>query len=119
LHASMLAKTPGPRFVVHGTKGTITINGLDPQESQLKDGMLPTDAGFGTTPTRFGLLTVDDEKPEQVTLDHGKYVNFYENIADAILNGSPLAVPSQQGSMVIKIIEAAMESAKTGRTVTV
>ena len=38
LRSTLTAVTPGPRFVVHGTKGSFVKWGLDPQEDALKAG---------------------------------------------------------------------------------
>ena len=50
LRATMTACTPGPRFVVHGTRGSFTKWGIDPQEDQLKAGMNFDGPGFGEEP---------------------------------------------------------------------
>ncbi|MGB4361341.1 MAG: oxidoreductase [Rhodoferax sp.] len=41
LHASTLVAEPGPRWSVHGTQGSFTKFGLDPQEDALKAGQRP------------------------------------------------------------------------------
>ena len=41
LHASTLVAQPGPRWAVHGTRGSFTKYGLDPQEDALKAGHRP------------------------------------------------------------------------------
>lgn len=45
LRASMLARRPGPRFLLHGSLGSFEKHGLDVQEGQLRGGLLPTDPG--------------------------------------------------------------------------
>jgi predicted dehydrogenase len=42
LHASMLVREMGPRYMIHGTKGSYIKSGEDPQEEMLKAGIKPT-----------------------------------------------------------------------------
>lgn len=41
LKSTMLAKSPGPTFQIHGTKGSYVKYGLDVQEENLNKGMIP------------------------------------------------------------------------------
>lgn len=47
LHAGMLVAGGSPRFVVHGSKGSLVSQGLDPQEGQLLAGMRPGAPDWG------------------------------------------------------------------------
>ncbi len=47
LSAHCLIADPGPRFRLHGSTGSFTKYGLDPQEQQLRDGMSPSNPDFG------------------------------------------------------------------------
>src|SRR5690606_23400264 len=46
LRSSLLARIPGPRYVLHGTKGSFIKYGLDSQEDQLKAGVSPLHPTF-------------------------------------------------------------------------
>jgi len=46
LWMSVLARQPGPRFRVYGTRGTFEKWDLDPQEEALRTGMRPGDPGW-------------------------------------------------------------------------
>jgi predicted dehydrogenase len=50
LRSTLTACTPGPRCVIHGTKGSFTKWGLDPQEDQIQAGMAFDAPGFGEDP---------------------------------------------------------------------
>jgi scyllo-inositol 2-dehydrogenase (NADP+) len=47
LHAGSLVRAPGPRFEVHGDRGSFVKDGMDPQIAALLAGRRPGDPGFG------------------------------------------------------------------------
>lgn len=58
LKAGMLVREPGPRYLMHGTKGSFIKWGDDVQEALLKQGMLPVAADWGAEPEeQYGLLS--------------------------------------------------------------
>jgi scyllo-inositol 2-dehydrogenase (NADP+) len=100
-----LAAQVGPRFHVLGSTGAYTKWGLDGQESALKHGALPTDAGFGAEEeSTWGVLGIDGAL-EPVPTQPGRYGAFYMGLADAILRGAPLPVDPRDSVGVIGIIE--------------
>ena len=112
LHASALSAIVPARFIVHGTKGSYQKTGLDVQEDQLKAGLRPGDESFGKNPSGLLCEVLDNQysNSELPTLD-GCYVEFYRNLADSILNGTPFPVTAQDGVDVMRLIELAMQSA--------
>lgn len=118
LHASALAAF-APRFVIHGTRGSYLKDGLDTQEDQLKAGLRPGNAGFGggNEPGRLHVLLDDAQETEraQPTAD-GDYTGFYRALAASIRDRAPFPVSPQDAIDVMTVIELAMESAATGRT---
>ena len=57
LKAGMLVREPGPRYLIHGTKGSFIKWGDDVQEALLKQGVLPTASDWGMEPaSQYGLL---------------------------------------------------------------
>jgi predicted dehydrogenase len=113
LRATMLAYTPGPRFVLNGTLGTYIKHGMDPQEDALKAGGEPGTPGWGEEdPTHWGTLTLAGEDPRPIQTEPGDYREFYANVRDAILLKAPLAVTAQDGARVIRLLELARESSK-------
>jgi scyllo-inositol 2-dehydrogenase (NADP+) len=114
LSASTMVADPRPRFAVHGKLGSFTKYGLDPQEQQLKDGLDPSSPDFGRDPLP-GTLTGSDGLKEEVTGVRGDYSAFYEQMADAILTGSPPPVEPRDAREVMHVIELAKQSARQGR----
>lgn len=123
LHSSSLVSKAGPRFVLHGDRGSFVKYGLDPQEEQLKQGIRPGDAGWGQDrPQDHGELSVKlgelalQGKIETLT---GRYESYYEGLVQAIRFGTPVPVPAQDARDTIRMIEYAMQSHQEQRTVTV
>ncbi len=114
--ASYLVREPGPRYLLHGTEGSFLKHGLDPQEEALKRGDLPGSPGWGTEPEpEWGKLNTEiggHDGPYQ-TLP-GNYLAYYENIYQALSGKAELAVTAAQANEVIRVIEAALESSRSG-----
>jgi predicted dehydrogenase len=119
LRATLTACAPGPRYVVHGTKGSFTKWGLDPQEDQLKAGMQFDAPGFGEEPeSAWGELKIcSDPAPvtRRVPTERGDYRGFYENVRDAMLGKAQLEVKPEQVWRTTRLIELARESSGQGR----
>jgi predicted dehydrogenase len=116
LHASALTALVGPRFTIHGTRGSYVKYGLDTQEDQLKAGLRPGDAGFGGG-NAAGVLRVLDGNQEverEVVTRNGDYVGFYIALADAIQNGVKFPVSAQDAIDVMAIVELAARSSDEG-----
>ena len=123
LRATLTACAPGPRFVAHGTNGSFTKLGLDPQEDQLKAGMRPGSPGFGEElELAWGeLKTCGDSGPStrRVKTERGDYRGFYENVRDVLLGKGELAVKPEQAWRTTRLIELARESSAQGRRIRV
>ncbi|MBS1823089.1 MAG: Gfo/Idh/MocA family oxidoreductase [Acidobacteria bacterium] len=129
--ATMVAAEPGPRFLVHGTKGSFIKYGLDPQEPALVSGATVPPVGdarewLGEPESSWGTLVIapDPANPGTVTrtkvkTELGDYRGFYANVRDAILGMAPLAVTSEDGFRVIRLLELARQSSSEGRTLKV
>lgn len=123
LKASYLVREPGPRYVLHGTKGSFVKYGIDPQEEALKAGRKPDELGWGQEPlSDWGKLNTEKGglhvigKIETVP---GNYNAFYNNIYDVIREKKALYVKPEEAAMVIHLIELAYQSSKEGRSVEV
>lgn len=123
--AGVLAiETEQLRYWVRGAKGSFKKFHLDCQEDQLKAGLKPGDKGFGIeSADASGLLTVLEEgKPKRsvfANIEPKTYATLYSGFVEAISGGGESAVPVTAASArdVLKILEAARESASTGKTV--
>jgi predicted dehydrogenase len=129
--ATMLAADPAPRFLVHGTKGSFRKFGLDPQEPALVAGSTVPPVGdprdwLSEPEAAWGTLTIAPDPAVPGTLVQktvktvpGDYRDYYANVRDAILGTAPLAVSSEDGYRVIRLLELARLSSAEGRTLPV
>jgi predicted dehydrogenase len=122
LRSSYLVREPGPSFMLHGTEGSFLAWGTDPQERDLKAGLAPGSPGWGVDPDFSHAYINTDFNGEHLEGDYpllpGNYMDFYDNVHDAIRKGAPLIVTPAQARDVIRIIEAAYESSRLGQVVT-
>jgi scyllo-inositol 2-dehydrogenase (NADP+) len=103
LRAAMEVRDPGPRFEVHGDRGSLLTWGLDRPEV---DATLTTEvAGLELRGRLAGLPG-----------DHGAY---YAAMAAAVAGQGPVPVTAAEARDVIMVIEHALESGRQGRVVRV
>jgi predicted dehydrogenase len=120
------AETKQPRFWIRGTKGSFHKYDLDPQEDQLKGGMEPTHPDFGKDdPNNVKLFTASAnsggiEQQQVPETEPATYKAFYAEFAKAVASNkeADVPVPATEARDVLKIIEAVVESASTGKNVT-
>lgn len=118
LHGSSFSAGPNKRFQVEGTRSSYVKYGFDPQEAQLKNGLLPFEANFGAEEKEdFGIL-YNGEKSVKVETELGCYQQYYSGISKAIGNGGVCPVSGEDAMKVIKILELAEISSREGKTVT-
>ncbi|MDR6934757.1 oxidoreductase [Luteibacter sp. 3190] len=118
LHASVLVRDPGPRYLVHGDGGSFVKHGIDGQEAALREGRRPGGEGWGDDdPALFGRFTDADGTVATIDTLPGRYTAFYDEVASAIRDGSALPVDAREARDVIRVIEAAQISARERRTV--
>jgi scyllo-inositol 2-dehydrogenase (NADP+) len=121
LHAGSLVRAPGPRFEVHGDRGSFVKDGMDPQIAAMLAGRRPGDPGFGDEPPeRHGTLTTDLgglASTGRLASVPGDYAAFYREMGAAVRGEGPVPVPAGQARDVIRVIECATESSRDGRVV--
>ncbi|PGS53930.1 oxidoreductase [Bacillus sp. AFS041924] len=121
LHSGSIIPSNGPRFQVHGNKGSFIKYGIDGQEAALKEGKKPTQQGWGEdVPQFYGkLFTVEGEKEleETIVTIPGSYTTYYKKIAESIFEGKKAPVTGEEGLSVIKIIEAALKSSEEKKVI--
>lgn len=112
------------RYWVRGEKGSYKKYHVDIQEPQLRfQGMKPTDAGYAQEPKEnYGVLSsVQGDgsfKTEIVpTVYEQNYRTFYAAFAKAVAGEGEVPVSPEGPAKVIKLIELAKESAKSGKTI--
>ncbi len=117
LHASSFCAGPNKRFHIEGTKGSFIKYGFDPQESHLKKGMLPSETNFGIEgKEKFGTL-YNGTKAIKVDTEAGCYHQYYSGIANAINNKKVCPVKCEDALNIIKILEQAEISSRSGKTI--
>ena len=118
VRGSYLVKEQGPRYTLHGTEGSFLKWGIDPQEEALKAGQLPGSKNWGADPPElFGIISSESgeqEIKEKVPTIPGNYLAYYDNIYEHLRHGADLAVKAEDARNVIRVIEAAYESAGKG-----
>jgi predicted dehydrogenase len=112
--SGMLVREMGPRYMMHGTRGSFIKYGEDIQEELLKAGELPTGPDWGKEPeSQFGLIhtEIDGKVIREVYPSvQGGFGGFYKNLSKTIRENAPLKEKPEHGYNVIRLIELAFES---------
>lgn len=112
LHCGTVVCRPGPRFQLHGDRGSFLKHGMDGQEAALRAGRLPTEADWGADdPENFALLVQADGSERRVETIPGDYPAFYRGVAASILDGAPPPVTAEQARDVLAVLEAVRKAA--------
>lgn len=123
LRSSYQVREALPGYVLHGSKGSFIKPKTDVQETLLQSGAKPGQPDWGREPeSEKGLLHTERDGQvirEYVPSLHGNYGDYYEGIYQAIRNDQPVPVTAQDGLNVIRIIEAAHESSRQRKAITV
>ena len=124
LHSGSIVKQPGPRFQIHGSRGSFIKYGLDQQEDALKRGQRPGPANpdwgregpewWGELTTSLGRLEISRAKVETLP---GAYQDYYRQLLTALTDNGPLPVQPADAARTIEVIEAAMTSSRENRTI--
>ncbi|MEQ8474259.1 MAG: Gfo/Idh/MocA family oxidoreductase [Marinoscillum sp.] len=123
VHGGYFFKEQLPGFVLNGTNGTFQKSRADVQEDQLKAGVKPNDPQYGIEPeSDQGLLHFEKQGEtfrETIKTLHGSYMDYYEGVFQSIRNHKQEPVTAIDGINVMRIIDAAFESARSGGFVTI
>ncbi|KHD86642.1 oxidoreductase [Heyndrickxia ginsengihumi] len=121
LHSGSIVKGQGPKFAVHGSKGSFIKYGLDGQEDALKAGKIPTEKDWGKDKEEwYGALTIDEngkEVTKKIETIPGSYTSYYRQVYDHIRSGKANPVPGEDGLKTIQVIHAALQSSKEKKAV--
>ncbi|BDX05825.1 Gfo/Idh/MocA family oxidoreductase [Planctobacterium marinum] len=129
LAASNHNAAPVKRFDIQGTKGTFVKYGMDVQEEQLQAGMALDHESYGQDQenNHGTLYTIDKtDKTELETLSEqtiptlrGSYIEFYEQVAQAIRYESQSPVSIKAAAEVARFLQLGLLSQKQGKTIKV
>jgi scyllo-inositol 2-dehydrogenase (NADP+) len=103
LHAAMLVRDPGPRFEVHGDRGSLVTWGLD--QPEVRATLTGEVAGLEHRGRLEGLP--------------GAHERFYAAMAAAVAGEGPVPVAPAEARATVAVIEHALTSAREGRVVEV
>ncbi|MGQ9731962.1 MAG: Gfo/Idh/MocA family oxidoreductase [Candidatus Zipacnadales bacterium] len=112
-----------PRWYVRGSRGTLQKMGLDPQEPRLAQGLVegvtPRTGEYEPRENWAQVVTEIGGLEMEMTLKTvpGRYVTYYENIADILLNGAEPLVKLGEVRAELAVLDAARQSAATGEVV--
>ena len=119
LWMSVLAAIRGPRMRLLGLRAAFEKFGLDVQEQALSEGALPDDPAWGREPPeRWGRVSTS-EVERTIETEPGAYPEFYKGVEASLRAGTPPPVDPDDSVAVLEIIEAALESSRTARVITV
>ncbi|MEI9910031.1 MAG: Gfo/Idh/MocA family oxidoreductase [Bacteroidota bacterium] len=121
LKATCICRESVPGYMLHGMKGSFLQQRSDMQEQQLLAGDTPSLETWCAAPSQpDGLLHTEINGQvirKQQTSSAGNYMGYYDDIYKSLTGKGPNPVPPEDGIKTIRIIEAALESAKAGRVV--
>ena len=113
--ASYLVREETPRYIINGTEGSFVKHGIDPQEEMLKAGASPSLSGWGREDeSLWGTINTNINGSHfrgKIETANGNYGYFYDEVYDTIRNGKSPSTAASNVISVIKILEAAFESA--------
>ena len=114
LHAGMLIREPGPRYMIHGTNGSFIKYGEDPQEALLRAGNSPVGEDWGKEADDIQGLIHTEVNGKLVKQNYpsekGDFGNYYRSLYQSINGGSPVTEKPEHGYNTVRLIEHAFES---------
>ena len=112
IESSRICRIDRPRWWIMGTLGGFVKYGIDPQEDALRAGDIDQAIESPSHQAKVRRVGNDGQAVEtQFPTVRGHWDSYYRNIADYLQGLSPLAVTAEQGREVVRILEAAAESA--------
>lgn len=117
LQAASLVSGGSARFALHGDRASLVKRAADPQEAQLRAGVVPGAAGWGIDSDDAVLHDGATGETRRVAAEPGDQRRYYAAVRDALLGRGANPVPPAQACAVMAVLEAAMRSDAEGRRV--
>jgi len=121
--SSYVVREALPSYVFHGTKGSFIKARTDVQEVMLQASVVPGGPEWGVEPdSEKGLLHTEKDGKiirEYIPSLKGNYGDYYDQLYKAIRENAPVPVTAEQGLNIIRIIEAAYESNRDKKIISV
>lgn len=109
-------------YILQGENGTFMQQRSDLQEARLMADEVPSLGTWIPTPQGHdGILhTIINGGPvrKETRSTMGNYMDYYEDVYQALVNGAPNPVPASQAVLTMRIIEAALKSSAEKRVIT-
>jgi scyllo-inositol 2-dehydrogenase (NADP+) len=106
-----------PRWFIIGDRGALSKEGLDPQEAAMVSGNIDQaredPSHYARVKTEVNGITAE----MRLQTLRGNWKAYYQNIADALVDGAELAVKPEEVRRVVAVLEAVEQSARTGEIV--
>ena len=123
LKAGFFVREANPAFVLHGKKGSFLKPRGDVQEDELKLGKKPNLTSWGTeAKDKEGLVHAEINNAvirEKIPTLQGNYYDYFDGVYQAITQNLPEPVTAQEGTNVMQIIEAAIQSSAQQKVITI
>lgn len=110
IKTSHLVKTPYPKFIVHGTRGSFVRQQIDQQETCLKNGVMPDDTRFAGDEEQALLEYIDEQgisHIEHLPSERGDYGRVYDAIYATLTTGVANYVSEEQALTNLEILDGA------------
>lgn len=118
--ASKYVKETTPQFALHGKLGSYVKDNADSQEAKLAEGVLPVENWQIEPESDWGILHTEINGESHRTpypTPNVSYRTLYDNLYDCLTQDAQPLVSAEQAAAVLKLIEKAFESAKTGKVI--
>ena len=117
IDTSSLARSSKPRWYLVGSAGTLTKEGLDPQEKAMIAGDI--DAAHEDPANRARLFAEIAGQPAETVVETipGRWRSYYENIGAVLQGREELAVTPDSIRTVMRVIGAAQRSAERNQAI--
>ena len=112
LSATKLGSTTAPRITVQGMEGSLQINDRDPQEDQLKAGMRPGAAHFGTMRSPKAIYVKRDRSTINLLAVPGDHAQFYRQWNKALRGEGRPPVDLSDGIATLEVLQAALTASR-------
>ncbi len=118
IKSSMLTYKATPAYILHGSTGSYYQQRTDMQEEALAAGAIPTQGDWCASPQQpDGFLYTAANGEQSFTSKSGNYMNFYNDVYAALTGVAPNPVPAADAIKSMTIIDAALESDRTGKRI--
>ncbi|HMR82999.1 MAG TPA: Gfo/Idh/MocA family oxidoreductase [Niabella sp.] len=121
IKGTVFARESGYAYTIQGENGTFMQQRSDLQEARLQADEIPSLETWIPTPQGFdGILhTIINGEPvrKETRSEMGNYMDYYEEVYQALVNGAPNPVPASDAVLTMRIIDAALQSSRERKVI--